>query len=1354
VLANPRIEDDLYSEVAIHVKFAIDRAETFSKTDWAYQMSSDVLHHIDDSQGHFVMIRGASGSGKTSLMAHLFHQISNRFGPDCPNSATIIWRCIGATPSSSSPRDLMCSILEQLHRIHTLTVQGAMGCAQSGHTAESVFSAKTSSLDLPSDFGELANKFRDALFCASSNFPLILMLDGLEEICHDEEGQVSSWLPVKMSSNLIFIISTNQSNASIDSTIQDLADRIEEGLGVFLMPETSHDDANTMLEDYLRRHGRCLSDAHKVVVMKSFQQCPSPLWIHLAAGLAISVKSYEKFEPLSISVAQLLKESMDRLELFHGFQLVKFVSCYLALSRFGLSQNELQQLLSLNDVVLADVYQWWLPPLRILPPMLLKRLLFDMKPCYLKIHQKGGPFHLFSFLHTSFVDAISTKYVSDESSRKACHFDLVNFFRGTWAGKLKPYLDVLKIKVEGFGKRESGADRLVLPQPLLLHTMAPFFSVLSVPGSSNVQNCVNLRRVDELFHHCCRATHDIKMADNVEESLAQLDGTDAPVTDAPPTLTAAAAGAPASTAGLLQQTLSDVCSLQYFFAKCASGRLRDLMHELRWLNMQQHSLDPHSKKIVADYARFLALNVHVFKGKAEVILQQALVLPSHMSPACEAQELVSVSSRGALLCPVHAGQEKTLVLCNLQHPRQVRDICFVAGTCLLASLSSDSSVKLFDHHIGEQVWECLDPDGALLSLGAVCHREDAAQECEANDPSTLSPKLICIIGGGDDGSIYKWLGAPRSMIKTIRRHQQGAVRKLLFISNITILALTERAGKSAIVSVHVDTLGVSNFYRHDIGIADFCVSHDNTLLVIGDDAQVSCLICMETQSVLHKIKHEHTVKVVAVSSVTMLCATGMQAKRAGAGSCEMGGITLYCGPIQVWDIKTGLHVALLRGHDTAAINSLSFARNGKFLVSVSHDWQGPKVWDCSTWECLLVMTQHSQPAVTAQISPDFDDTVVSADSMGTIKVWKIESCTGRRHAGTVRHLTSCSHDGRFFISAGADSSVRLFEIDSDWTLKQVLSMTGQGKSASGHTLGHTSDANRLSITSDFCTMVSSSDDKSVIVWALDAASGRLTDVERLPAAGWLECVAITSQGHLIAAGDNFGTIKMWQFSDGSWNESEIIATIEDFVLPEECRPTHISHATGDNVGCINISFSSDMLLVSRGDGMMGTYTLQSTQKFGGGLYSSVAAHEITRSDGLVEVFADFLSDSESVVSVGDTRLRLWDIQSKPSPNCVSEYELNGAGRRFICGTDTLVVSTWNGWVQVFCASAASGSSISTSNLHWCRFGLTPLANLWHGSRVDGFILNHQLPVMLVYGDDDGNIGIWKLLHAASPPACK
>lgn len=50
----------------------------------------------------------------------------------------------------------------------------------------------------------------------------------------------------------------------------------------------------------------------------------------------------------------------------------------LFIAKSGLSEGELEDILACDDDVLNDVYTYWTPPLRRLPPLLLLRLKADL----------------------------------------------------------------------------------------------------------------------------------------------------------------------------------------------------------------------------------------------------------------------------------------------------------------------------------------------------------------------------------------------------------------------------------------------------------------------------------------------------------------------------------------------------------------------------------------------------------------------------------------------------------------------------------------------------------------------------------------------------------------------------------------------------------------------------------------------------------------------------------------------------------------------------------------------------------------------------------------------------------------
>lgn len=63
----------------------------------------------------------------------------------------------------------------------------------------------------------------------------------------------------------------------------------------------------------------------------------------------------------------------------HSLMLLSYVCGFFLLQIFleaksGLSEAELEDILSCDDDVLNDVYMYWTPPIRRLPPLLLVRL--------------------------------------------------------------------------------------------------------------------------------------------------------------------------------------------------------------------------------------------------------------------------------------------------------------------------------------------------------------------------------------------------------------------------------------------------------------------------------------------------------------------------------------------------------------------------------------------------------------------------------------------------------------------------------------------------------------------------------------------------------------------------------------------------------------------------------------------------------------------------------------------------------------------------------------------------------------------------------------------------------------------
>jgi WD40 repeat protein len=159
----------------------------------------------------------------------------------------------------------------------------------------------------------------------------------------------------------------------------------------------------------------------------------------------------------------------------------------------GLSESELEDLLSLDDIVLNDVYQYHLPPMRRIPPLLWTRIRNDL-PNYLTERDANGV-NAMNWYHKQFREASIERYFETESNTIYFHSSIADYFLGIWGGGInKPFKYTLSQKQRfNLTAEEGNADRKVPSQPLAYH---------SVDGRIARYN---LRKLELLPFHLIRA---------------------------------------------------------------------------------------------------------------------------------------------------------------------------------------------------------------------------------------------------------------------------------------------------------------------------------------------------------------------------------------------------------------------------------------------------------------------------------------------------------------------------------------------------------------------------------------------------------------------------------------------------------------------------------------------------------------------------------------------------------------------------------------------------------------------------------------------------------------------------------
>jgi len=186
-------------------------------------------------------------------------------------------------------------------------------------------------------------------------------------------------------------------------------------------------------------------------------------------------------------------------------------------------------------------------------------------------------------------------------------------------------------------------------------------------------------------------------------------------------------------------------------------------------------------------------------------------------------------------------------------------------------------------------------------------------------------------------------------------------------------------------------------------------------------------------SVLHLDKTDFGIKSVCLDSSGRLALTG-------------GAFSPY--EIKLWDVETGTHLKILKGH-TMAVVSVCFSPNGKFVLSESEDLM-LKIWDISTGECIRTLKR-----------PEGYDTSLFCNSNGrpalsgvkgnTMKLWDLATgaCVRTFSFGDLGlgMFVCFSTDGKFALSYGNNDTVEVWNMPVDPGYKMLISKIQSSETA-------------------------------------------------------------------------------------------------------------------------------------------------------------------------------------------------------------------------------------------------------------------------------------------------------------------
>lgn len=233
---------------------------------------------------------------------------------------------------------------------------------------------------------------------------------------------------------------------------------------VINLPPLSPEEVCQALELNLEANSRRLQPQQWRLLQQACLSCPSPLFVE---AVYFETRAWSSFTPqesliLPGDLPELYGAVLSRLEREHGEQLVRRASELVSLSRVGITEDELLELLAHDSQVLREVdalshhhpsssSSEGLPRV---PSVLWERLRRGFGPHLTEMESDGTWLHRWS--HVGFARVAVQRYVNSEDFKRIVHADFADYYRGninrSHCEVFQPLAWVLDEGEEGRGK--------------------------------------------------------------------------------------------------------------------------------------------------------------------------------------------------------------------------------------------------------------------------------------------------------------------------------------------------------------------------------------------------------------------------------------------------------------------------------------------------------------------------------------------------------------------------------------------------------------------------------------------------------------------------------------------------------------------------------------------------------------------------------------------------------------------------------------------------------------------------------------------------------------------------------------
>ncbi|XP_064214500.1 NACHT and WD repeat domain-containing protein 2 isoform X2 [Tribolium castaneum] len=473
-------QGQIVTEILQHLHACTNSVRVF----YGREDSLERIHrYMTSDSDKLLVLYGEGGCGKTSLLAKSAGMSTGQEWFKDARPISVI-RFLGTTPDSSALTPTLISICQQISYNFMLPFDG-----------------------IPDDLVPLTAHFKYLLTLASKEQPLLLFLDSVDQLTGTQDANKVSWLPTRLPPYCKIIVScaSEESNPEVSREYHVLRRMVDVEENFIEVKALGEELAMKVVKMWMRTACRDLTNYQWRLVSNAIEKCSLPIFVKLVFAEICRWRSYTKSQDthLASTVMDSIMMLFERIEKQHGRILVFHALAYITAAKSGLSESELEDLISLDDKVLDDVYQYHLPPVRRIPPLLWTRIRNDL-PNYLSEREADGV-SVMNWYHRQFRDTAKERYFKNMNMAMYFHSMIADYFLGIWGGGNPKPFKYTEIQRHRFNltDKEGVADRKVPVQPLVFYS------------KDGKVSRYNLRKFGELPFHLVRSRRFKDLYENV-----------------------------------------------------------------------------------------------------------------------------------------------------------------------------------------------------------------------------------------------------------------------------------------------------------------------------------------------------------------------------------------------------------------------------------------------------------------------------------------------------------------------------------------------------------------------------------------------------------------------------------------------------------------------------------------------------------------------------------------------------------------------------------------------------------------------------------------------------------------------